>query len=214
MASSPAHLRPLHLLLSSTDSSARVDCENCFEDFARLSTNSTNGHFSPNSILSCLGVKPVTLKWNGLRWGFLAMINSLKVPGCAKPMWKFPNDTTISELIPSSRNSNFQQAVDCISNWSQLVKSFPTESVHLQRNADLRTSVNDAPDKVDGYNFKTSSLPKYFALRFRTLGTLLLSATAFRGWLAWLLRLLLKFFSIIVHFLYNYMFYFTRGTIF
>ena len=47
------------------------------------------------------------------------MINARKVPGGAKLIWKFPDDNTISELIPSSRNSNFQQAVDSISNWSQ-----------------------------------------------------------------------------------------------
>ena len=34
-------------------------------------------------------------------------------------MWKFPDDNTIPELIPPASNSNFQQAVDHISNWSQ-----------------------------------------------------------------------------------------------
>ena len=47
------------------------------------------------------------------------MINALKAPGGLKLMWKSPDDNTISELIPPSRNSNFQQAVDYISNWSQ-----------------------------------------------------------------------------------------------
>ena len=47
------------------------------------------------------------------------MMNALKVPGGSKLMWKFSVDNKISELIPPSRNSNFQQAVDCISNWSQ-----------------------------------------------------------------------------------------------
>jgi len=76
-------------------------------------------HWKLVAKLHSLGVKPVTLKWIRLRWGFLAMINVLKAPGGSKLMWKFPDDNTISELISPSRNSNFQQAVDCVSNWSQ-----------------------------------------------------------------------------------------------
>ena len=35
-------------------------------------------------------------------------------------MWKFPDNNIMSELTPlPSSNSNFQQAVDHISNWSQ-----------------------------------------------------------------------------------------------
>ena len=55
-------------------------------------------HWTLVAKLHSLIVKPVTLKWNGLRWSFLAMINALKVPGGSKLMWKFPDDNT---TIPS-----------------------------------------------------------------------------------------------------------------
>ena len=85
-------------------------------------------HWKLVAKLHSLGVKPVTLNWNRLRWSFLAMINTLKAPRGSKLMWKLPDDNTISELIPPSRNSNFQQAVDCISNWSQENRSQPNPS--------------------------------------------------------------------------------------
>ena len=45
-------------------------------------------------------------------WLFLVLINDLKLPQESLPMWKFGDDCTISEVIPPSKQSSPQQAVD------------------------------------------------------------------------------------------------------
>jgi len=50
---------------------------------------------------------------------FLVMINDLKLPSESFLTWKFADDTTISEIVPSSKQSHLQDAVDYINNWSQ-----------------------------------------------------------------------------------------------
>ena len=52
-------------------------------------------------------------------WLFFVLINDLKLPQESLPMWKFPDDCTISEVIPPSKQSSLQQAVDYIDAWSQ-----------------------------------------------------------------------------------------------
>ena len=52
-------------------------------------------------------------------WLFLVLINDLKLPQESLPMWKFADDCTISEVIPPSKQSSLQQAVDYIDAWSQ-----------------------------------------------------------------------------------------------
>ena len=51
-------------------------------------------------------------------WLFLAMINDLRL---SKEflMWKFADDTTVSEVVPASKLSTLQQAGDYIQDWSQ-----------------------------------------------------------------------------------------------
>ena len=59
-------------------------------------------------------------------WLFLAMINDLRLPE-GFHMWKFADDTTVSEVVPPSKHSSLQQAADFIYDWSQ--------ENHLQLNA-------------------------------------------------------------------------------
>ena len=51
-------------------------------------------------------------------WLFLAMINDLGLPE-EFDMWKFADDTTVSEVVPHSKHSILQQAADFIHDWSQ-----------------------------------------------------------------------------------------------
>jgi hypothetical protein len=52
-------------------------------------------------------------------WLFLAMINDLRLSGDSlKDMWKYADDTTISEVIPRFGNSALQPIVDSSVNWS------------------------------------------------------------------------------------------------
>ena len=47
------------------------------------------------------------------------MINDLKLPGESLSMWKFADDTTISEVVPISRESSLQDVINHVSSWSQ-----------------------------------------------------------------------------------------------
>ena len=46
-------------------------------------------------------------------------INDLRLPDGSFTMWKFADDTTVSDIVPPSKQSALQQAVDFISTWSQ-----------------------------------------------------------------------------------------------
>ena len=52
-------------------------------------------------------------------WLFLVLINDLKPSQESTPMWKFADDSTISEVIPPFKQSSLQQAIDHINAWSQ-----------------------------------------------------------------------------------------------
>ena len=52
-------------------------------------------------------------------WLFLVLINDLRVPDGSFAMWKFADDTTVLEIVPQSKQSALQQAVDFTSTWSQ-----------------------------------------------------------------------------------------------
>ena len=78
-------------------------------------------------------------------WLFLLMINDLTVPSIFN-MWKYVDDTTVSENIPKGQQSKSQEAVDAIYGWSkenlfqlngektkELVKSFSRDSPQLPR---------------------------------------------------------------------------------
>ena len=78
-------------------------------------------------------------------WLFLLMINDLTVPSIFN-MWKYVDDTTVSENIPKGQQSKSQEAVDAIYDWSkenlfqlngektkELVISFSRDSPQLPR---------------------------------------------------------------------------------
>ena len=78
-------------------------------------------------------------------WLFLSMINDLTVPSIFN-MWKYVDDTTVSENIPKGQQSKSQEAVDAIYDWSkenlfqlngektkELVTSFSRDSPQLRR---------------------------------------------------------------------------------
>ena len=78
-------------------------------------------------------------------WLFLLMINDLTVPSIFD-MWKYVDDTTVSEIIPKGQQSKSQKAVDAIYDWSkenlfqlngektkELVISFSRDSPQLPR---------------------------------------------------------------------------------
>ena len=51
-------------------------------------------------------------------WLFLLMINDLTVPSIFN-MWKYVDDTTVSESIPKGQQCRSQEAVDTIYDWSK-----------------------------------------------------------------------------------------------
>ena len=51
-------------------------------------------------------------------WLFLAMINDLRLPE-GFHLWKFADDTMVSEVVPASKPSSLQQAADYIHDCSQ-----------------------------------------------------------------------------------------------
>ena len=46
------------------------------------------------------------------------MINDLAIPGNYADLWKFANDTTVSEIIPKTESSRLQKLVDQLNCWS------------------------------------------------------------------------------------------------
>ena len=51
-------------------------------------------------------------------WLFLLMINDLLTPSALFGMWKYVDDTTLSEKVLKGQQSRAQEAVDHVSNWS------------------------------------------------------------------------------------------------
>ena len=93
-------------------------------------------------------------------WLFLAMINDLRLPE-EFLMWKFADDTTVSEVVPASKLSTLQQAADYIYDWSQVN--------HLQLNPtkckEIRTCFKRTPPSfpgvsIEGVEFETVSSAK------------------------------------------------------
>lgn len=101
-------------------------------------------------------------------WLFLVMINDLKLPGESMPIWKFADDTTISELVPPSNQSSLQQAVDHIYNWSQenLLQINPTKSKEILTHF-KRTPVEHAPVEIDGLSFERVTFVKVLGVTIR-----------------------------------------------
>ena len=51
-------------------------------------------------------------------WLFLAMINDLTLPEFSSKMWKFADDTTVSEVVEKFMQSSLKSDIDFISMWS------------------------------------------------------------------------------------------------
>ena len=93
-------------------------------------------------------------------WLFLAMINDLRLPE-GFHMWKFADDTTVSEVVPPSKHSTLLQAADFIHDWSQ--------ENHLQLNPikynEIRTCFKRTPPcfsqvAIEGVEFEIVSSAK------------------------------------------------------
>ncbi len=52
-------------------------------------------------------------------WLFLAMINDLSVSGASSKLWKFADDSTVSETISKFDLSNLQEEIDIVSFWTK-----------------------------------------------------------------------------------------------
>ena len=70
-------------------------------------------------------------------------------------MWKFADDTTVSEIVPPSKQSAPQQAVDFISTWSQdnRLQLNPSKCKELQ-SCFKRSPPTHSPVELDGFVFE------------------------------------------------------------
>ena len=92
-------------------------------------------------------------------WLFPAMINDLHLPE-EFLVWKFADDTTVSEVVPASKLSTLQQAADYIHDWSQ--------ENHLRLNPmkckEIHTCFKPTPPSFEGVEFETVSLAKVLGI--------------------------------------------------
>ena len=94
-------------------------------------------------------------------WLFVVTINDLKLPGESFSMWTFADDTTVSEVVPSSGESSLQEAVSHISSWSHynLFQLNPTKCKELAV-CFQKTQPSYGPIKIDGVQFQRVSSAK------------------------------------------------------
>ena len=88
-------------------------------------------------------------------WLFLVLINDLRLPDGSFAMWKFADDTTVSEIVPPSKQSALQQAVNFISTWSQdnRLPLNPSKCKELQ-SCFKRSPPTHSPVELDGFVFE------------------------------------------------------------
>ena len=102
-------------------------------------------------------------------WLFLVMINDLKVSsGASVAMWKFADDTTISEIVPPSKQSHLQQAVDNLNDWSRenLFQLNPIKCKEITT-CFKRSPPSHAPVEVDGLKFESVTSAKVLGVTIR-----------------------------------------------
>ena len=94
-------------------------------------------------------------------WLFFVMINDPKLPGESFSMWKFADDSTVSEVVPSSGESSLQEVVNHISSWSHnnLFQLNPTKCKELVV-CFQKTPPSYGPIKIDGVQFQKVSSAK------------------------------------------------------
>ena len=104
----------------------------------------------------------------GLNWGlgfFLLVINDLVTPSALFGIWKYVDDTTLSEKVPKGQQSRAQEAVDHVSNWS--AKNL--FQLNLEKTKDLTISFHRSPEHfdpvtVDGTHIQTTTSSKLLGL--------------------------------------------------
>ena len=88
-------------------------------------------------------------------WLFLVLINDLRLPDGSFAMWKFADDTIVSEIVPPSKQSALQQAIDFISTWSQdnRLQLNPSKCKELQ-SCFKSSPPTHSPVELDGFVFE------------------------------------------------------------
>ena len=83
-------------------------------------------------------------------------------------MWKFADDTTISEVVTPSKESLLQKAVDYINNWSQenRLQLKPSKCKEIQ-SCFKRSPPSFTPVEIDGVFFKRVSTVKLLGVTIR-----------------------------------------------
>ena len=96
------------------------------------------------------------------------LINDLRLPDGSFAMWKFADDTTVSEIVPPSKQSALQQAVDFISSWSQenRLQLNPSKCKELQ-SCFKRSPPTHSPVELDGLAFESVNSAKVLGVTIR-----------------------------------------------
>ena len=93
-------------------------------------------------------------------WLFLVMINDLRLPP-GFLMWKFADDTTVSEVVPPAKQSSLQQAANYIHDWSKEnhLQLNPIKCKEIQTNF-KRSPPCYSPVTLEGVEFEKVSSAK------------------------------------------------------
>ena len=98
-------------------------------------------------------------------WLFLLMINDLVTPSALFGMWKYVDDTTLSEKVPKGQQSRAQEAVDHVSNWS----AENLFQLNLEKTKELTITFRRSPEHfdpvtVDGIQIQETTSSKLLGL--------------------------------------------------
>ena len=98
-------------------------------------------------------------------WLFLLMINDLVTPSALFGMWKYEDDTTLSEKVPKGQQSRAQEAVDHVSNWS----AENLFQLNLEKTKELTITFHRSPEHfdpvtVDGIQIQETTSSKLLGL--------------------------------------------------
>ena len=98
----------------------------------------------------------------------MSLISDLRLPDGSFAMWKFADDTTVSEIVPPSKQSVLQQAVDFTSTWSQdnRLQRNPSKCEELQ-SCFKSSPPTHSPVELDGFVFERVSSAKVLGVTVR-----------------------------------------------
>ena len=86
-------------------------------------------------------------------WLFIIMINDLA--SCDALLWKYVDDTTVSEAVPKEQASNVQKIVDRVEDWSRVNKfQLNSDKCKELRLSFAKNKVDLPPVVVDGHNLE------------------------------------------------------------